>query len=111
MEAIIKVISFFIALFVIANGVYVIYMPPNGDEPQGLAIIAIGNASNPLIQQTTPDLHFNKWGNILVDEETMATNKPGVFAGGDIVTGGATVILAMGAGRKAAAAIHQFLSK
>ena len=76
-----------------------------------VAIIAIGNASNPLIQQTTPDLKFNKWGNIIVDEETMATNKPGVFAGGDIVTGGATVILAMGAGRKAAASIHQYLSK
>lgn len=76
-----------------------------------VAIIAIGNGSNPLIQQTTPDLSFNKWGNIVVDEATMATNKPGVFAGGDIVTGGATVILAMGAGRKAAQAIHEYLLK
>lgn len=75
-----------------------------------VAIIAIGNGSNPLIQQTTPDLNFNKWGNILVNEETMATNKPGVFAGGDIVTGGATVILAMGAGRTAAAAMNQYLA-
>lgn len=75
-----------------------------------VAIIAIGNGSNPLIQQTTPDLQFNKWGNIIVNEETMATNKPGVYAGGDIVTGGATVILAMGAGRKAAAAINQYLA-
>lgn len=75
-----------------------------------VAIIAIGNGSNPLIQQSTPDLQFNKWGNIIVDEETMATNKPGVYAGGDIVTGGATVILAMGAGRKAAAAINRYLS-
>lgn len=76
-----------------------------------MAVIAIGNGSNPIIQQTTPDLGFNKWGNILVNEETMATNKKGVFAGGDIVTGGATVILAMGAGRKAAKAINEFLNQ
>ena len=69
----------------------------------------IGNGSNPIISQTTPDLNVNKWGNILVDNETMKTNKPGVFAGGDIVTGGATVILAMGAGRTAAKAIDDFL--
>ncbi len=75
-----------------------------------MAVIAIGNGSNPIIQQTTPDLGFNKWGNILVNEETMATSKKGVFAGGDIVTGGATVILAMGAGRKAAKAINEFLA-
>lgn len=74
-----------------------------------MAVIAIGNGSNPIIQQTTPDLNYNKWGNILVDEETMATSKPGVFAGGDIVTGGATVILAMGAGRKAAKSIDEYL--
>jgi glutamate synthase (NADPH/NADH) small chain len=79
-------------------------------KPIDVAIIAIGNGSNPLIQQTTPDLAFNKWGNIVVNEDTMATNKPGVFAGGDIVTGGATVILAMGAGRKAAAAIDAYLA-
>ncbi len=54
-------------------------------------------------------LQYNKWGNILVDEATMKTSKKGVFAGGDIVTGGATVILAMGAGRKAAAAINEYL--
>jgi len=76
-----------------------------------MAVIAIGNGSNPIIQQTTPELHFNKWGNILVNEETMATSKQGVFAGGDIVTGGATVILAMGAGRKAAKAINDYLCK
>ena len=75
-----------------------------------MAVIAIGNGSNPIIQQTTPELQFNKWGNILVNEETMATSKKGVFAGGDIVTGGATVILAMGAGRKAAIAINEYLS-
>jgi glutamate synthase (NADPH/NADH) small chain len=55
-------------------------------------------------------MSYNKWGNIVADEETMKTSKPGVFAGGDIVTGGATVILAMGAGRKAAAAIGRYLS-
>ncbi len=74
-----------------------------------MAVIAIGNGSNPIIQQATPDLGYNKWGNIVVDEETMATSKPGVFAGGDIVTGGATVILAMGAGRKAAKSIDEYL--
>ena len=54
-------------------------------------------------------MQYNKWGNILVDEATMKTSKKGVFAGGDIVTGGATVILAMGAGRKAATAIDEYL--
>jgi len=76
-----------------------------------MAVIAIGNGSNPIIQQTTPDINYNKWGNILVDEESMATSKKGVFAGGDIVTGGATVILAMGAGRKAAKAINEYLNQ
>ena len=76
-----------------------------------MAVIAIGNGSNPIIQKTTPDLNFNKWGNIQVNEETMQTSKEGVFAGGDIVTGGATVILAMGAGRKAANAIDEYLQK
>ena len=74
-----------------------------------LAVIAIGNGSNPIIQKTTPELQFNKWGNIVVDTATMKTSKEGVFAGGDIVTGGATVILAMGAGRQAAAAINEYL--
>jgi|MudIll2142460700_1097286.scaffolds.fasta_scaffold08294_3 glutamate synthase (NADPH/NADH) small chain len=77
--------------------------------PIDMAVISIGNGSNPIIQKTTPDLQYNKWGNILVDEKTMKTSKKGVFAGGDIVTGGATVILAMGAGRKAAAAIDDYL--
>jgi glutamate synthase (NADPH/NADH) small chain len=76
-----------------------------------LAIIAIGNGSNPIIQKTTSQLEFNKRGNIVVDPETMKTSREGVFAGGDIVTGGATVILAMGAGRKAAAAIENFLQE
>jgi glutamate synthase (NADPH/NADH) small chain len=73
------------------------------------AVIAIGNGSNPIIKNTTPDLTFNKWGNIVVDPETLATSKPGVFAGGDIVTGGATIILAMGAGRKAAKSIDDYI--
>lgn len=75
-----------------------------------MAVIAIGNGSNPIIQKTTPDLSFNRRGNILVDENSMKTSKRGVFAGGDIVSGGATVILAMGAGRKAAKAINEYLN-
>ena len=70
-----------------------------------IAIVAIGNGSNPIIHRTTPDLKVDKWGHILVDPETLQTSIPGVYAGGDIVTGGATVIKAMGAGRKAAASI------
>lgn len=81
------------------------------DLPIDMAVISIGNGSNPIIQKTTPDLQFNKWGNILVDENSMKTTKQGVFAGGDIVTGGATVILAMGAGRKAASAINEYLKR
>ena len=87
-------------------------VPVEGSEyeiPVDLVIVAIGNGSNPIIQRTTNDLEFNRWGNIVVDESTMATSKPGVFAGGDIVTGGATVILAMGAGRQAARAIDAYL--
>jgi glutamate synthase (NADPH/NADH) small chain len=80
------------------------------DTPVDLVIVAIGNGSNPILQRTTKDINFNRWGNILVDEDTMATSKPGVYAGGDIVTGGATVILAMGAGRKAARSIHAYLN-
>jgi glutamate synthase (NADPH) small chain len=75
-----------------------------------LAIVAIGNGSNPIIQQTTPDLQFSRWGTIIVNEETMETNRKAVYAGGDIVSGGATVILAMGAGRKAASAIDTYFS-
>ena len=87
-------------------------VPVEGSEyevPIDLVIVAIGNGSNPIIQKTTADLDFKKRGTIVVDDETMATSKPGVFAGGDIVTGGATVILAMGAGRKAARSIHEYL--
>ncbi|MCK5863414.1 MAG: NADPH-dependent glutamate synthase [Candidatus Hydrogenedentes bacterium] len=74
-----------------------------------LAIIAIGNSPNPIIQSTTPGLEQTRWGTIVADEKTMATTKPGVFAGGDVVTGAATVILAMGAGRTAAQSMHKYL--
>ena len=72
-------------------------------------IMSIGNGPNPLVQSTTPDLQENKWGNIVADVEKCKTNKEGVFAGGDIVTGAATVILAMGAGKKAAQAIDAYV--
>jgi glutamate synthase (NADPH/NADH) small chain len=78
--------------------------------PANVVIIGVGTTANPLIQSTTPDLKTNKRNYIVADPETTRTSKRGVFAGGDIVTGGATVILAMGAGRKAAASIHQYLS-
>jgi glutamate synthase (NADPH/NADH) small chain len=80
------------------------------DEPIDLAVVAIGNAPNPLLLSTCPELERTEWGTIVVDEETGETTLPGVFAGGDIVTGGATVILAMGAGRRAAAAINTHLA-
>ena len=73
-------------------------------------VVAIGNSPNPLIPKTTPDLETKSWGGIVADEETGKTSKPFVYAGGDAVTGAATVILAMGAGKKAAAAIHEALS-
>lgn len=74
-------------------------------------VIAIGQGPNPLVQSTTPDMEVNKRGNIVADEETCKTSKEGVFAGGDIVTGAATVILAMGAGKKAAKAIDEYLKE
>ena len=74
-------------------------------------IIAIGQTPNPLIKNTTPDLETNKWGCIVAKEETGATSKEGVYAGGDTVTGAATVILAMGAGKTAAKSIDEYLSK
>jgi len=87
-------------------------LPVPGSEfevPVDLLIVAVGNGSNPILQRSTEGLDFNRWGNIIVDESTMATSKPGVYAGGDIVTGGATVILAMGAGRQAARSIDAYL--
>ena len=88
-------------------------MPVPGSEfeiPLDVAIIAVGTGPNPLVQSTTPDLATNAKGYIAVaDPETLRTSKRGVFAGGDIVTGAATVILAMGAGRKAARSIDEYL--
>ena len=75
-----------------------------------VVIMALGTSPNPLIKQTTQGLETNKWGCVVADEEGR-TSREGVFAGGDVVTGAATVILAMGAGRKAAKAIHEYLSK
>lgn len=74
-------------------------------------VVAIGQGPNPLVTSSTPGLKLNRWGNIIADEETGITSKAGVFAGGDIVTGAATVIKAMGAGKKAARAIDQYLSE
>lgn len=76
--------------------------------PVDVAIVAIGQGPNPLLTQTTPDLETNARGNIVADE-TGKTSKEGVYAGGDVVTGAATVIKAMGAGRTAAASIHEYL--
>ena len=87
-------------------------IPIAGSEfeiPISVAIIAIGTNANPLIQATTPGLATNKRNYIVADPETLRTSRRGVFAGGDIVTGAATVILAMGAGRKAAKSIHEYL--
>jgi glutamate synthase (NADPH) small chain len=75
------------------------------------AVIAIGQGPNPLATQSTPGLDLNRHGNIVVNEQTMMTSIPGVFAGGDIVTGAATVILAMGAGKQAALGIQDWLAK
>jgi len=87
-------------------------VPVPGSEfvlPASLAIVAVGTSANPLVQSTTPDLKTNRRNYIEADPETLKTSKRGVFAGGDIVTGGATVILAMGAGRRAAKGIDEFL--
>lgn len=86
--------------------------PRKGTEfriPVDLVIMAIGTNANPLVPRSTPNLRLSSRGYIAVDDGTGATNRPGVFAGGDIVTGSATVISAMGAGRKAALAIHEYL--
>jgi glutamate synthase (NADPH/NADH) small chain len=73
-------------------------------------IVAIGNDVNPLIQNTTPDIAAGRSGNIVADPETGKTSKEGVFSGGDVVRGGATVILAMGDGRRAAMAMHRYMT-
>ncbi|HEX2951694.1 MAG TPA: NADPH-dependent glutamate synthase [Armatimonadota bacterium] len=87
-------------------------VPVPGSEftlPCDVVIVAIGTRANPLLTTTAPELALNKWGNIEVDDTGM-TSLPGVFAGGDIVRGAATVILAMGDGKRAAEAIHRYLS-
>jgi glutamate synthase (NADPH) small chain len=78
--------------------------------PMDTVIVAIGNDSNPLIPQTTPEIETSRWGNIVVNDDNQ-TSLDGVFAGGDIVLGAATVILAMGQGRRAAAAINERLAR
>jgi len=72
-------------------------------------IISIGTSPNPLIKATTKGLETQKWGGIITEEETGLTSRTGVYAGGDAVTGAATVILAMGAGKNAAAAIDEYI--
>jgi len=87
-------------------------VPVKGSEfqiPVDTVVVAIGNSPNPLIPQTTPGLETAKYGNVVADPKTGRTSKKGVFAGGDIVTGAATVILAMGAGRLAANSIDEYL--
>jgi glutamate synthase (NADPH/NADH) small chain len=88
-------------------------VPVEGSEFEldcDLAVIAVGAAANPLLTQSTEGLELNERGYIVADPETGKTTKPGVWAGGDIVTGQATVILAMGAGRKASDSIHKYLT-
>jgi glutamate synthase (NADPH/NADH) small chain len=87
--------------------------PVAGSEfeiPLDVAIIAVGTGANPIVQSSTPGLATDRRGYIAADPETLRTSRRGVFAGGDIVTGAATVILAMGAGRKAAKSIDEFLA-
>jgi len=87
-------------------------VPIAGSEyevPLSVAVIAIGTSANPIVQSTTPGLNTNKRGYIQADETSQRTSRKGVFAGGDIVTGSATVILAMGAGRRAAKGIDEYL--
>jgi glutamate synthase (NADPH/NADH) small chain len=89
-------------------------VPIEGSEfkiPVEIVVMAIGQGPNPLVPSTTPGLKTTKWGNIIAEDETGETSIEGVYAGGDIVTGAATVILAMGAGRKAAMAIDEYLRK
>jgi glutamate synthase (NADPH/NADH) small chain len=88
-------------------------VPIEGSEFQlecDLCIVAVGSGANPLLTSSTPDMQLNKWGYIITDLETGKTTKKGVWAGGDIVTGAATVILAMGAGRMAADSMHKYLT-
>ena len=88
-------------------------MPMAGSEfdlPLSVAVIAIGTSANPIVQSTTPGLDTDKRGYIQADSSTQRSSRKGIFAGGDIVTGSATVILAMGAGRRAAKSINEYLT-
>jgi glutamate synthase (NADPH/NADH) small chain len=88
-------------------------VPLEGSEEEtgvDCVIMAIGTSPNPLIKSTTSGLDTQKWGGIIADEETGQTSRRGIFAGGDAVTGAATVILAMGAGKKAAEAIDAYIT-
>ena len=88
-------------------------VPIEGSEFQmdcDLVVVAVGSGANPLLTSSTEDMALNQWGYVQADPETGKTTKKGVWAGGDIVTGAATVILAMGAGRKAADSIHDYLT-
>ncbi|MBF0199986.1 MAG: NADPH-dependent glutamate synthase [Desulfamplus sp.] len=78
--------------------------------PCDLVVVSVGAQPNPLLTNATPDISLNRWGNIVADTATGKTTKKGVWAGGDIVTGMATVILAMGAGRESADSIHDYLT-
>lgn len=80
------------------------------DVDVDLVIVAVGVSPNPIVPSSLKDLKMTDWGTIVVNKETMQSSIPDIFAGGDIVRGGATVILAMGDGRRAAAGIHQFLT-
>ena len=75
-----------------------------------IVVVGIGTDPNPLIPQSVKGLEISKWGTIVVNEETMQSSRPEIFAGGDIVRGGATVILAMGDGKIATEAMHKYLS-
>lgn len=77
--------------------------------PADTVIVAVGNQANPLVPRTSPDIQVSKKGTIVLDPKTKMTSKPGVFAGGDIVSGAATVISAMGQGKQAARAIHAYV--
>jgi glutamate synthase (NADPH/NADH) small chain len=77
--------------------------------PVDVVIVSVGTNANPLLTKSTSGLELTKWGNIVADENTLATSKEAVFAGGDIVTGAATVILAMGAGKTGARSIDRYL--
>jgi glutamate synthase (NADPH/NADH) small chain len=89
-------------------------VPKEGSEfemPCDQVIVAVGSGANPLLTSDTEDIALNKWGYIDADPDNGKTSKRGVWAGGDIVTGAATVILAMGAGRRAADSMHDYLMR